>query len=499
MKNFDTKIRRFLKKPRIQRAVPLTLALLVVISVAAIGTRIFRASHAATPGTMYVTPATGTFVPGATISVAIHEDSGTDAVNAVQSTLIYSPNVLQFVSVAEGTAFPTVLATKTSTAGEVRIGRGTTAGAPGATGDNVLATVTFKVLTTTGPTALSINNALSLIVRASDNANIMTASVGANYTIQNPPPTITTLTPTSGPVAGGNDITINGANLTSTTTVTVGGVAATNLRYTANATTTPASVTITATVPAHAAGLVSVVVTNPDGQKASGNYTYNALAPTVSAVSPASGPSVGGTTVTITGTNFASGATVVFGASPAASVTFVSATSLKAVTAGTKPGGALNVIVTNPDGSSGTKTGAFTFISPPIATSVSPASGFTAGGQHITITGTGFAAGATVTVGGSPATSVTVTGTTTITAVAPAHASGVAVIVVKNPDGQTSTLAAGYTYQIGGDANGDGRVNGIDYSIIAQHDGENYPPADFDGDGTVGAADLVILLTAWTW
>lgn len=50
-----------------------------------------------------------------------------------------------------------------------------------------------------------------------------------------------------------------------------------------------------------------------------------------------------------------------------------------------------------------------------------------------------------------------------------------------------------------GDANGDSRVNGLDYSILAAHDGQNYPAADFNKDGVVGAADLAILLAKWTW
>jgi hypothetical protein len=50
-----------------------------------------------------------------------------------------------------------------------------------------------------------------------------------------------------------------------------------------------------------------------------------------------------------------------------------------------------------------------------------------------------------------------------------------------------------------GDANNDGRVNGIDYSLLATHDGANFAPADFNGDGIVGAADLAILLSRWTW
>ena len=48
--------------------------------------------------------------------------------------------------------------------------------------------------------------------------------------------------------------------------------------------------------------------------------------PTVSGVSPSSGPPSGGTAVTITGTNFTSTATVNFGANAATGVTFVSST-----------------------------------------------------------------------------------------------------------------------------------------------------------------------------
>lgn len=52
---------------------------------------------------------------------------------------------------------------------------------------------------------------------------------------------------------------------------------------------------------------------------------------------------------------------------------------------------------------------------------------------------------------------------------------------------------------ISGDANSDGRVNGIDYSILVANDGKNFPAADFNRDGIVGAADLAILLSSWTW
>jgi hypothetical protein len=50
-----------------------------------------------------------------------------------------------------------------------------------------------------------------------------------------------------------------------------------------------------------------------------------------------------------------------------------------------------------------------------------------------------------------------------------------------------------------GDSNGDGKVNGLDYSVLKAHDGQNYPAADYDKDGVVGAGDLAILLSRWTW
>ncbi|HSH18632.1 MAG TPA: malectin domain-containing carbohydrate-binding protein [Candidatus Saccharimonadales bacterium] len=50
-----------------------------------------------------------------------------------------------------------------------------------------------------------------------------------------------------------------------------------------------------------------------------------------------------------------------------------------------------------------------------------------------------------------------------------------------------------------GDANGDGRINALDLSLVLSNDGQNYPAADFNRDGVVGAADLSILLGKWTW
>jgi hypothetical protein len=88
----------------------------------------------------------------------------------------------------------------------------------------------------------------------------------------------------SGPSAGGGQVTITGHNIRAGAQVSVGGVAATGetTAYDAVARTT----SVTATVPAHAAGTVDVTVTNPGGDAATGRdsstlrgaYTYTQVA-----------------------------------------------------------------------------------------------------------------------------------------------------------------------------------------------------------------------------
>ena len=70
----------------------------------------------------------------------------------------------------------------------------------------------------------------------------------------------------------------------------------------------------------------------------------------MTAVSPASGPAAGGTSVTITGTNLTGATAVNFGATPAATFTVNTATQITA----TSPAGSgtVNITVTTPAGTS---------------------------------------------------------------------------------------------------------------------------------------------------
>jgi hypothetical protein len=156
-------------------------------------------------------------------------------------------------------------------------------------------------------------------------------------------------------------VTITGTGFVTGATVTFGGTAAT-------AVTVVNATTITATTPAHAAGAVNVVVTNPDSQSGTctGCFTFVA-APTVTGIAPTSGPAAGGTSVTITGTGFVAGATVSLGGTAATGVTVVNATTITATTPA-HSAGAVNVTVTNPDSQSGTCTGCFTYVAGPPST-----------------------------------------------------------------------------------------------------------------------------------
>ncbi|HKO55082.1 MAG TPA: phospholipase D-like domain-containing protein [Thermoanaerobaculia bacterium] len=88
-----------------------------------------------------------------------------------------------------------------------------------------------------------------------------------------------------------------------------------------------------------------------------------AAAPTVSAIAPNSGSTNGGTSVTITGTNFVSGATVTLGGTAATGVNVMSATSITATTPA-HAAGAVNVVVRNPDAQTGTLPSGFTYTAP---------------------------------------------------------------------------------------------------------------------------------------
>jgi hypothetical protein len=125
-----------------------SLAIFVVLLVSVIGVRLLVGSRAATGASLSLTSSATSLTPGSTVSVTVSEDSGTDPVNSVQASINYDSTQLQYLSMTEGTAFPTIAATSTSTPGVIRVGRG--APGPGVTGSNTIVVLSFKVLATSG-------------------------------------------------------------------------------------------------------------------------------------------------------------------------------------------------------------------------------------------------------------------------------------------------------------------------------------------------------------
>ncbi|MCI0341279.1 MAG: IPT/TIG domain-containing protein, partial [Planctomycetales bacterium] len=263
-------------------------------------------------------------------------------------------------------------------------------------------------------------------------------------------PTISGISPSSGPTGGGTFVTATGTNFVLGTVVSLW--ASGNL---ANMTVVSSTTLTGFTAPTATAGSTGAQVTNPDGwaQSVGGLFTYFAGAgsppPTLGSVSPASGSSAGGTVVTLAGSAFASGTTVSFGTAAASSVTIISSTSLTCVTPAGAPGWT-EVTVTIADGRFARLFAGYRWTVPPAVTGVSPSSGDVAGGTPVTVSGTGFETGATVAFGSAAAGGVAVISATTITADVPAGSAGSVTVTVTNPTGLAGALASGFTYTTGG-------------------------------------------------
>jgi hypothetical protein len=171
-------------------------------------------------------------------------------------------------------------------------------------------------------------------------------------------------------------------------------------------------------------------------------------APSVTAVSPASGVPGGGTSVTVTGAGFSGVSGISFGSTAATQYLVNSTTSITV----TSPAGALgivDVVVTTGDGPSSTSPAdKFAYEALPAVTAVNPVSSRMAGGGVVTITGTGFTNATTVMFGASLAANYTVVSSTQITTTAPAQAAGTVDVIVTTPVGTSAmTTADHFTYE----------------------------------------------------
>jgi IPT/TIG domain len=100
-----------------------------------------------------------------------------------------------------------------------------------------------------------------------------------------PPPVVTGVSPSSGPLTGGGTIVITGRSLLTATTVSIGGSSAVP--------TVVSDSELHVTAPAHAAGAATVAVTTRGGVAGTASFTYVAP-PSVTGFTPLTGLAAGG-------------------------------------------------------------------------------------------------------------------------------------------------------------------------------------------------------------
>ncbi len=297
--------------------------------------------------------------------------------------------------------------------------------------------------------------------------------------VQQPAPTVTSVTPNAGPESGGPPaVTIDGANFSGSgftaTGVSFGGtsvafspISASSITATPPSGTGQVDVTVT-TVSADGTSTQTSATTNAD------TYAY-APVPSVTNVLPGTGPTGGGNTVTITGTGFKSSFGP--GASFSATDVTVDATDITATPCSGSPSspcfdvtsatqisvedfpahaaGTLDIRVSTPGGTSSIAPGdEYTFAVLPTVAGVVPGAGPPSGGNTVVVTGTGFTGSTDVFVDthdissnpcsvSPPSPCFTVDSASQITVQdLPAHASATVDIKVQTPAGISAISSA---------------------------------------------------------
>jgi hypothetical protein len=243
----------------------------------------------------------------------------------------------------------------------------------GSTAGTGLKVLSGTILQVTAPK----HTAGTVDVRVVASAGTSAAGAGAHFTYE-APPSVASVSPSAGPLAGGTAVNVTGNGFLKVTKVAFGGTAGAKLKI-------ESASKLTVVAPRRAAGTVDVRVYGGYGTSsvvARDRYAYTA-APVVTGVSPATGPVAGGTTVTVTGSNLSSVSKVTFGGVAGTAPKAVSESRLS-VRAPVHAAGTVAVQVTSPGGQSAAVAEAGYAYSVPGPVTVAQAGGVTTSSVTLT-------------------------------------------------------------------------------------------------------------------
>jgi hypothetical protein len=209
-------------------------------------------------------------------------------------------------------------------------------------------------------------------------------------------PTASSATPVTGPTGGGVLITLVGANFGLSGIVTIGGV---ECLWTGSSGSW-SHTQVLCTLPVGSGSGLPIVLTVAS-QTVTFSPTFSYVAPSISAISPTTGSTVGGTIVTVTGSSFGAdtGSRIITIGGASCTVQSWSHTSIVCSTPAGQ-GTQLPVYVRAASGLETVTPLFFSYNGPSLSPTILPTAASTAGNTPITLTGSNFGQTATVTVGG---------------------------------------------------------------------------------------------------
>ena len=262
-------------------------------------------------------------------------------------------------------------------------------------------------------------------------------------------PVISAVSPVAVPLSGGT-ITVTGSNFTTSTELRLAG---STLSF-----TIVSGTEITFTAPSDTAGSYDLAITNPVGTFTLSNAVTYVAGPSLTTNSPLVGTVNGGTIVTLTGTDLGTTSKVELGPTTV-SFSVVSETAVRFVSPAYASGvfdmsasPILDIKITTVGGSA-TLTNSYEYTSSslvPVISTITPATGPTAGGTTITVTGQYFSGSYSDSVSAAinsiSGSSLVLIDDSTLTFVSPAGAAAAGLDVTVATGGGLGTLAGAFTY-----------------------------------------------------